>query len=142
MTDNGWTSAHLTEVEPLTDLPDDLAAWVPVRHRLGVDAFGVNAWIASDAGQQIIEEHDENNDNPADNHEELYLVTAGHATFTVDGNELDAPAGTLVFVKDPQIVRKAVASEAGTTVLAIGATPGYAFTPSPWEQEYIERSAV
>jgi hypothetical protein len=142
MTENGWTSARVSEVEQLSNLPDDLKAWLPLRHRLGVEAFGVNGWIAKQAGEEIIEEHDENNENPADNHEELYLVTEGHATFTVDGNELDAPRGTLVFVKDPRIVRKAVANESGTTVLAIGATPGTAFTPSPWEQKYIERAAV
>ncbi|HEY1597576.1 MAG TPA: hypothetical protein VGF74_19415 [Thermoleophilaceae bacterium] len=142
MTENGWTSAHLSEVEPFADLPDDLVAWIPLRHRLGVEAFGVNAWIARQAGEEFIAEHDELNEDAADNHEELYLVTEGNATFTVDGNEIAAPAGTVVFVKDARIVRKAVANEPGTTVLAIGATAGQAFTPSPWEQRHIERAAV
>lgn len=142
MTENGWTSAHLSEIEPLPNLPDDMQGWLPLRHLLGVEAFGVQAWVGREAGDEIIEEHDENNENPADNHEELYLVTDGHATFTVDGDELDAPRGTLVFVKNPSIVRRAVAREAGTTVFAIGATPGTAFTPSPWEQKYIEGAAV
>jgi quercetin dioxygenase-like cupin family protein len=70
------------------------------------------------------------------------VVTAGRATFTVDGNEFDAPPGTVVFVEDPALVRHAVAAEAGTTILAIGATPGTAFTPSPWEQRRIETGAV
>lgn len=142
MTETGWTTAHVSEVEPFSDLPEDLGAWIPLRHRLGVEAFGVNAWIAKQAGDEFIAEHDEINQDPADNHEELYFVTEGHATFTVDGTEVDAPPGTVVFVKNASIVRKAVADEPGTTVLAIGATAGRAFTPSPWEQRYIERAAV
>jgi hypothetical protein len=142
MSENGWTTAQLSDVQPLPDMPADLQGWLPLRHRLGIGAFGVGAWVGREAGDEIIEEHDENNENPADNHEELYLVVDGHATFTVDGQELDAPRGTLVFVKDPSILRHAVAREPGTTLLAIGATPGVAFTPSPWEQEYIEASAV
>jgi hypothetical protein len=66
-------------------------------------------------------------------------VVDGHATFTVDGRELDAPRGTLVFVQDPTLVRKAVARDGGTAVLAIGATPRVAFRVSPWEQRHIDR---
>jgi hypothetical protein len=139
MSENGWRTVHLSDIEPLPDRGDDLKAWRPIRHRLGIRAFGVNAWVAEEAGEQIIEEHDELNTAGADNHEELYLVVDGHATFTVDGNEIDAPRGTLVFVKDSSLVRKAVAGEPGTTVLAIGATPGVAFRVSPWEQRRIDR---
>ena len=35
------------------------AAWRPIRSALGIDAFGVNAWAATAAGQQLIGEHDE-----------------------------------------------------------------------------------
>jgi hypothetical protein len=48
----------------------------------------------------------------------------------------------LVFVEDPSVTRKAVAGEPGTTVLAIGATPGVAFNVAPWERRHIEASAV
>ena len=137
MSDKGWRTAHLSEIEPFPDRGDDLKAWRPIRHRLGIRAFGVNAWVAEGAGEEIIEEHDELNTEGADNHEELYLVLDGHATFTVDGNEVDAPRGTLVFVEAP-LVRKAVASEPGTTVLAIGATPGVPFRVSPWEQRHLD----
>ena len=71
-------------------------------------------------------------------HEELYVVVQGHATFTVDGEEVDAPAGTLVFVADPETRRGAVAKEAGTTVLVVGAKPGEAFTIAPWEESWEE----
>lgn len=103
--------------------------WSPVRRALGVQAFGVNAWTASEAGEQVIDEHTE---QPA-GHEELYLVVAGRATFTVEGEQVDAPAGSLLFVPDAAGMRGAVAAEPGTVVLTVGATRGEAFRPRPWE---------
>jgi len=143
MTENGWRTLRLSEATAL-DGPDDGGpdGWLPLRHELGVEAFGINAWVAREPGAEVIEEHDEINEDPAENHEELYAVVEGHATFTVDGQELDAPAGTLVFIKDPSLVRRAVARSAGTTVLAIGAPAGRAFTPSPWEQRRLEAAGV
>lgn len=102
--------------------------WKPVRRTLGVTAFGINAYTAANAGDEVVEDHDE---TPL-GHEEIYAVVAGHATFTVDGEEVDAPAGTLVFLDDPKQQRSARALEAGTTVLAIGGMPG-AHKISAWE---------
>jgi hypothetical protein len=141
MSENGWQTAQLDEIEPLPGVSDDLKGWLPIRHRFGIQAFGVNAWVGREAGDEVIEEHDELNEDPAENHEELYLVVDGHATFTVDGREVDAPRGTLVFV-EPSIARHAIAREPGTTVFAIGARPGAAFAPSPWEQRQIDRAEV
>ena len=142
MSENGWRTMRLSEVEPYPGPTEGLQGWLPLRHTLGVEAFGVNAWLGRDEGDEVIEEHDELNEDPADNHQELYIVIEGHATFTVDGQEVDAPRGTLVFVEDPAIVRHAVARSPGTTILAIGATPGKAFTPSPWEQRRLETRSV
>ncbi|HET8894318.1 MAG TPA: hypothetical protein VFM96_09510 [Gaiellaceae bacterium] len=102
--------------------------WKPVRRTLGVTAFGINAYTAANAGDEVVEDHDE---TPL-GHEEIYAVVTGHATFTVDGEEVDAPAGTLVFLDDPKQQRSARAVEAGTTVLAIGGKPG-AHEVSAWE---------
>jgi tetratricopeptide (TPR) repeat protein len=104
----------------------------PVRVELGIAAFGVNAYTATEAGGEVIEDHDELG-TAAGRHEELYLVVGGHARFEVDGEEIDAPAGTLVFVGDPAARRHAVAVDAATTVLVVGGTTGEAFAPSPWE---------
>src|SRR4051794_35315544 len=82
--------------------------WSPIRKQLGIHAFGVNAWTAKEADARLISEHDE----APSGHEELYLVVAGRATFTVGGDEIDAPTGTLVFVGDPAVKRGAVAAEA------------------------------
>lgn len=102
--------------------------WKPVRKTLGVTAFGINAYTAGNAGDEVVEEHTEEQLG----HEEIYVVVDGHATFTVDGEAIDAPAGTLVYLDDPAQKRHAVAKEAGTTVLAIGGVPGKHET-SAWE---------
>ena len=53
--------------------------------------------ITADAGEIIVTEHHERDDeeNGTDGHEELFTVMTGQAVFTIDGEELDAPAGTL-----------------------------------------------
>ena len=56
----------------------------------------------------------------------------GRATFTLGDDEIDAPAGTIVFAR-PGTKRGAIAAEDGTAVLAVGAKPGVVFEPSPWE---------
>ena len=84
--------------------------------------------MAREAGELIVEEHDEGDDG----HEELYVVVSGVARFTLDGEERDAAGGTLVYCERP-VVRKAVSVEPGTTVLAIGGFPGRAFEVSRWE---------
>ncbi len=105
--------------------------WKPVRRTLGITAFGINAY-AADSGEEVVEEHDETGGG-AGGHEEVYVVMAGEARFTVAGEAIDAGPGTLVFIRDPTVRRKAVAVADGTTVLAVGAKPGEAFRPSPWE---------
>jgi quercetin dioxygenase-like cupin family protein len=103
--------------------------WRPIRRRFGVQAFGVNAYTAEEAGARVVEEHTERTNL----HEELYVVLRGRATFTLDGEDVDAPAGTLVHLPRPEVRRGAVAVEPGTTVLALGAPVGSAYTPSRWE---------
>jgi hypothetical protein len=107
--------------------------WHMIRTMLGIDSFGINAWRATEAGQEIIGEHDELGGG-AGGHEELYLVLAGRATFTIDGERVAAPSGSLVYIKDPGVRRSAIADESATTILAIGGRPGSAFTVSPWER--------
>ena len=102
--------------------------WKPVRRPLGVTAFGINAYTAVNAGDEVVEEHTEEQLG----HEEIYFVHTGHAVFTVDGEEVDAPAGTMVYLDDVKQKRHAIAKEAGTTVIAIGGVPGK-HEPSAWE---------
>ena len=117
---------HLDDIEAIPG-PGTLT-WHPVRAHLGLRAFGTNAYTASNVGDDVVEPHDEDPDLA---HEELYFVARGHATFTLDGETVDAPAGTYVFVPDPATHRHAVAQEPGTTVLSFGGPP--TFEPSAWE---------
>jgi quercetin dioxygenase-like cupin family protein len=102
--------------------------WKPIRRPLGVTAFGINAYTAGGAGDEVVEDHTEQQLG----HEEIYVVVSGHATFTVDGAQVDAPAGTLVYLDVPAERRHAIAKEPGTTVLAVGGVPGK-HEPSAWE---------
>ena len=102
--------------------------WTPVRKHFGITAFGINAYTATEVGQDVVEEHDEERLG----HEELYVVLAGRATFVLDGDEVDVPAGSAVFLRDPKVRRYARAEEAGTTVLALGGKPGQ-HEISAWE---------
>ena len=65
-----------------------------MRRALGATGFGVGAWTAAAAGDELIESHDETSTG-AGAQQELYLVLGGRATFTVGDEEIDAPAGTM-----------------------------------------------
>jgi quercetin dioxygenase-like cupin family protein len=132
MTDKGYEVAHIDELEELPINKGEFV-WRPVRRRFGITAFGTNAYTA-DAGQRVVEEHSETG-----GHQELYVVLRGRATFTLDGEEIDAPAGTLVFAQ-PGTKRGAIAAEDGTAVLGVGAKPGEIFEPSPWEDSFAAGS--
>jgi hypothetical protein len=126
--------AHIEDIQPL---PAGGVGYRLVRRTLGIEAFGVNAFTA-DAGVQLIEDHDEMGVNGG-RHEELYVVLTGHARFTVDGAEHDAPAGTLVFIPDPESRRSAVAVEDRTSALAVGGRPGEPYEVSPWEPTFAAK---
>jgi hypothetical protein len=114
--------------------------WRPVRHHFGIEGFGINAYTAAAPGDRVIEEHDELATAGEGRHEELYVVLVGRARFTLDGEQVDAPAGTFVFVGEPDVRRGAVAAEANTSVLAIGARPGVPFHISAWEYRFRARA--
>ena len=120
-------SYRVATVDELQDIPyREDTHMRPVRHHLGITAFGSNAWTA-DEGQRLMPEHEE---DPGS--EELYVVLRGRARFEIDGEAVDAPQGTLVFV-EPQTNRTAFAEEAGTTVLAVGSMVGKPYEAGGWE---------
>ena len=85
----GYQIASLDELESMP-VDDEGLMWRPIRRRFGITAFGTNAYTAAKAGERVVEEHTE----ATNGHEELYVVLRGRATFTLDGEEVDAPAGT------------------------------------------------
>jgi hypothetical protein len=109
---------------------------LPLRAALGLRAFGLSGY-RGEPGETVIPRHDEVGGG-AGQHEELYVVVSGRVTFEIDGDRLDAPAGTLVLVQRGER-RFASAEESGTIVLAIGAPVGQAYRVAPWE--YGSRAA-
>jgi len=117
----------VARIEEIDELSDGRCPFRPVRKHFGIMSFGVNTWTGKKAGDRIINEHDE-----ADEDDELYLVQQGRATFELEGERVDAPAGTMVFAR-PGVRRTAFAEEPGTTIVAIGGRPGEAYEPSGFE---------
>ena len=123
----------LAQVDPGNPEIND-GAFHLIRRHFDVQAFGVNA-ATGNAGDEMIEEHHESDDeeNQTNGHQELFAVMTGHALFTVDGEEIDAPAGTIVFVRDPALLRAARATADDTTIFMVGGPTGVPYTISRWE---------
>jgi hypothetical protein len=139
VTDQPFRTAHLSQIETVPLAGDGGLGWKPVREALGIEAFGINVWTAGEPGAEVIGPHVETDDQ-AGSHEELYLVLAGRATFTVGDDEVDAPPGTMVAVLDPTARRMAVAREADTAVLVVGGRVGAGFEVAAWE--FIVRASA
>jgi tetratricopeptide (TPR) repeat protein len=138
MNSRGWQALRLDELDSIP-LFEGLV-WHPVRRRLGIRAFGMNAYTSERPGDTVVEEHDETGGG-AGGHEEVYVVLSGRATFTVGGETQDAPAGTFVFISDPAVKRKAIAETEGTVVLAVGGEAGRAYEISAWEYYFAAMPA-
>jgi len=131
MSEKGWRSVRLDEIDPISVVGGTLL-WRPLRRTLDIGAFGINAYTAPKPGDDLVEEHTETTYG----HEEVYVVLKGRATFTLDEETLDAPAGTVVFIRDPAVKRHARAEEPNTSVLAVGGPRDAAYEPSAWEHSF------
>ena len=118
----------VSRLDTIAELVDARVPFRPIRLHFGISSFGVTSWTAHAVGDRLINEHDEEDTGD----EELFLVLEGGATFEIDGDELEVPAGSLVYCA-PGTQRTAFATHAGTTVLAIDGTPGEAYEPRGWE---------
>jgi hypothetical protein len=136
------SAAHASLADiPTAEVPHTDAKWTPVRNHFGITAFGVNAYTARTAGDRLIGEHD-HADPTDEQHQELYFVHAGHARFQVDGQDVDAPAGTFVSAPDVKTIRSAVALSDNTVVLVIGAEPGAPFEVTPVERAELAAAGL
>jgi quercetin dioxygenase-like cupin family protein len=133
---SAYEVAHVDDLEAIP-ISHGLV-WRPVRRRFDVRSFGVNAYTSEEVGGQVVEEHTESQLG----HEEIYLVLRGSAAFTLDGEEVELAAGTLVHISDPEVRRVALSEEEGTTVLALGGKPGEAYTVSAWEAMFAAMPAA
>ena len=132
--EKGYVVTTLEELEPAPLTAPGATATgrerFDVRRRLGITSFGIQAFRAP-SQVDVIPEHDEMRFDEA-GQEELYLVLDGAATFEIDGESVEAPAGSLVHIQ-PSAKRKATAKDASTTILVVGGTPGKAYEPAPEE---------
>jgi hypothetical protein len=142
-TENAYSVVTLDGIEPAQPLApggqDEGRVRLGVREHFDIKAFGINAYRTVEPDATVIREHDEVGLG-ATGQEELYVVLNGGATFSIDGERVEAPAGSFVFVREPEAKRSAVATEAGTTVLAIGGTPGEAYRVFPREGQEAMRA--
>jgi uncharacterized cupin superfamily protein len=128
---SAYRAAQLDEI-----VAEQWPYWAPIRHHFGIETFGINAWRGADGDEVIKRHHEQESGAP-----ELYVVLSGSATFDVNGEEIQAPAGTCVWIDDPAAERAAFAKTDGTVVLSVAAGPkGEAFTPSGWDTSYLEGS--
>jgi hypothetical protein len=75
----------------------------------------MNAYTAENAGEDVVERHSEeaSGTRRSTSSSRAEQLRAGRRA-------LDAPAGTIVFLRDPTVRRYATAAEPHTTVLAVG----------------------
>lgn len=89
---------------------------------LGVTAWGMNV-LDIDAGCTGYPEHDHGKDGQ----EEVYVVLQGGGTLEADGARTQLEPGTLVRI-GPATRRKIQPGPRGIVVLALGGTPGRAYS--------------
>jgi hypothetical protein len=117
---SGWTVSPIADLPVVSDTEPDDPVWYPLQHALGIDSFGANVFVARDAGQLLVEEHDERGSGQ----QELYLVLEGAAAFELDSEETRVERGDALAVTDPGVRRRARALSAGTTLLVVGSANG------------------
>jgi mannose-6-phosphate isomerase-like protein (cupin superfamily) len=120
-----WTTAQYQDIDEITD---GRVPWRPVRFHFGIESFGLNVFTGKEAGDRLINEHDETDDG----NEEVYFVHSGRARFELDGKTVDAAPGTFVYAK-PEAKRTAFAEEPNTVLVAMGGVPGKAYETHGWE---------
>jgi len=132
--DPRYAVLRIDDVEPGQDFAG--LRFRPLRPLLGIEAFGVAGWVA-DAGEEVIVDHTE----PPDGQEELYVVLAGRARFVIGEDEqVTAAPGTCVAVR-AGVRRRATAEADGTSVLAVGAPRGAAYSAPGWEHAAVAAAA-
>ena len=167
MRDDGWRVARLREIPGASELPgfsrdeyfEAMAERAPhilerwedaatrfegenrkthaVRHFLGVDSFGVNAFEAHE-GELLVVPHDELGEG--EQQEELYLVVEGRARFVCDGEAVELGPGELLYAR-PGVRREAVALETPTMIFMVGGRPGEPYSPPIWAFDWRGRDA-
>ena len=85
----GWESTRFDELDAVPLFEG--IVWHPVRRRLGIRAFGINAYTSEGVGQLVIEEHDVVRDG------EIVVRRIGNISVTFDHRVNDG-AGAAKFL--------------------------------------------
>ena len=94
MSEAGYQVTHIDEIpEPAAEKDAGDPDWHAVRIHFGIQSFGVNAYTAIQEGQ-LVWEHEEI-EHSGTKHEELYFVSKGNATFTVERRDRGSACGHL-----------------------------------------------
>jgi hypothetical protein len=117
----GWSVCTISDIpDAPTAMDAGDPAWKPIQHHLGLTAFGINAYTARAAGDELASEHDE----AGFGQQEVYVVMAGEVRFVVDGQEVRGGPGTVVAIRDAALRRSATAVTRSATMIAVGCRPG------------------
>jgi uncharacterized cupin superfamily protein len=123
---DGWQAAEIDDIPPVkADWP---TTWKSIRHHFGITAFGINA-VTKDAGNVLIPEHR----HASTGEEEIYIIQRGAAKATLDGVQVDVPAGCAVAVEGT-VARRFEATESPTTLIVVGGVPGKPYEVGDWEK--------
>ena len=86
----GCSELSVTNIDELQDIAYRQDTHMrPVRHHLGITAFGTNAWTAANEGDRLMPEHEEDEGS-----EELYVVLRGYEAVIDRARERWRQAGT------------------------------------------------
>ncbi len=100
--------------------------WLLARRGLGVQSFGINVVEIGAGG--ALPEHDERERDQ----EEVFVILEGRGTIVADGEERDAPAGTLARMS-PGVTRTVRNDgDAPLGVLIVSAPTTSGFEPMEW----------
>lgn len=125
--DKGWDIADVHNIPPIKDTWSK--GWHSVRHHFGINSFGINAVTKLEIGEVLTPEHDETKSRQ----QEVFYVAEGKSIFTLDGQEVEAPTGSLIAVQ-PHVKRSAKAAEVPNTILLMGAAAGEAYEIPSYEK--------
>jgi quercetin dioxygenase-like cupin family protein len=124
MDGNGYTILHREEFESMEGSGE--CTWGLARKSLGVSAMGMNLVEIGPGGQ--IPEHDETGREQ----EEVFIIWSGDATAVVDGNDIEAPAGT--FVRVSPETRRTIRNDSDQPLrmLIVSAPVASGYEPMGW----------
>jgi quercetin dioxygenase-like cupin family protein len=106
-----WSSLRIADVTPITVAGQ--LHWRPLRRTLGIEAFGINAYTADKAGDDVVERHSEETLR----HEEIYVVLSGSGRMKLDDEVIELERLDAIRVA-PGVMRGFEADDGGLEILA------------------------